>query len=209
MGILSQVSTQDKHVKLQAKTFLAGDLGLGMGALLPYACAALGGLCNLTTQEPEIVSSLIFAFAGAFLLLWTWHAFPVTLYRLPYSVRFPQAPKAILEQGHLLTIEEGSGQSDIESNTDVAPVGHCATESDFKSRAMLLVSGSLRVFVQSAALMAIAVYMHDVGYMGYFRQSCAVAILCLIPVPFEGFASGVWLQETFPSLHKYGKRISS
>merc|ERR1712151_308316 len=96
---------------------------------------------------------------------------------------------------------EGSGQSDIESNTEVAPVGHSASESDFKSRAMLLVSGSLRVFVQSAALMAIAVYMHDVGYRGYFRQSCAVAILCLIPVPFEGFASGVWLQETFPSLH--------
>merc|ERR1712151_570638 len=103
---------------------------------------------------------------------------------------------------------EGSGQSDIESNTEEAPVGHSAIESDFKGRAMLLVSGSLRVFVQSAALMAIAVYMHDVGYMGYFRQSCAVAILCLIPVPFEGFASGVWLQETFPSLHKYGKRIS-
>merc|ERR1712151_383667 len=103
---------------------------------------------------------------------------------------------------------EGSGQSDIESNTEVAPVGHSAIESDFKSRVMLLVSGTLRVFVQSAALMAIAVYMQDVGDVDDFRQSRAVATLCLIPVLFEGFASGVWLRGSFPSLHKYGKKIS-
>merc|ERR1712232_1222147 len=107
--ILSQVSTQDKHVELQAKTFLVGNLGLGIGALLPYACALMGGLNDPTSRQPEIVSSVLFASAASILLVWTWFAFPASLYRLPYSARFPERLKQLPGQKDaIVAIEEGS-----------------------------------------------------------------------------------------------------
>jgi len=205
--ILSQLSTQDKHVELQAKTFLAADLGLGFGALLPYVCAALGGQHDLTTRRPEIAASLIFAMVAAFLLAWTWLAFPASLYRLSHRVRFPEVPHALENVKSATAAGDGSlTATDPENMGEV--MDWTKSESDFSSRAMLLISGTLRVFVQSAALMAVAINMRDHGDIGLFRQSRAVAMLCLIPVPFEGFASGVWFKTSFPGVKEYGRKLS-
>jgi len=73
--ILSQVSTQDQHVELQAKTFLVGNLGLGVGALVPIMCTKFGQTSWVNMSRPEVLSALVFAFLGASLMVWVWVAF--------------------------------------------------------------------------------------------------------------------------------------
>jgi hypothetical protein len=54
---------------------------------------------------------------------------------------------------------------------------------------LLLISGTTRVFIQSAAIFTIALLMRDLEYTGSFRQSCVVAVMYLLPVPIEILAS--------------------
>jgi len=212
--VLSQVSTQDRHVELQAKTFLAGDIGLGAGALLPYLCSLLGQ-ANGVAMRPAICSSLLLALAGAALLVWIWVAFPASLFRLSHQVRFPEplpAPASIqlpsTPASSEVSLEQGLTGEPLEETSGSEPIGRSRTESDLRSRMKLILSGTLRVFVQSAALMTIAMHMHTAGEVHMFRQSCAVALLCLIPVPFEAITSGVWLKTLLPGLQGHGGKIS-
>jgi len=197
--ILSQLSTQDNHVRLQAKTFLAGDLGLGVGAVLPIVCGRLGEVSSTRamTERPEVLSAVVFAALAAALLTWIWIAFPSSVYRLSHRVRFPELPRA--EAQRVL-----EGQQKTESNESV----NVRSESGALGRVMLLLSGSLRVFVQSASLMAIAIHMSDVGDVGFFHQCCAVALLCFIPAPFEAFASGLCRRRASSGMQAQAGRLS-
>jgi len=52
-------------------------------------------------------------------------------------------------------------------------------------------SGTARVFVQSAILPCVALTMRDAQMTGNFRQTIAVAAICLIAMPFEAFAARI------------------
>lgn len=165
--LLASTSTQDHHLELQARTFFFGDLGLGIGALIPYAASALAGRQDLSAARPEFLSSVVLALLSLALLLWMLASFPWHLQRLPDRVRF---------------------QATAEEETSVPT----------RTRLALWTSGTIRVFVQSAALAALALWMRGAGLTGHFRQTRAVAALSLLPVPFEAVASGVFVGRCLP-----------
>jgi len=215
--ILSQVSTQDKHVELQAKTFLAGDFGLGMGALLPYLCSHFGGASSSAVVQPEIYASLSLALVGAVLLMRIWVAFPASPFRLSHRVRFPEQEHPSVQPtsspaaspSAATSLQAGLTTTLLEcSSSGGELVRPSKTESALISRLRLILSGTLRVFVQSAACMTIVMCMRNAGEVHLFRQSCAVALLCLIPVPFEAIASGLWLKTSVPALQAHSGKFS-
>lgn len=206
--ILLQSSTQEQHAKLQATTFLAGDLGLGIGALLPYLCSLVVGQGSIN-RLPDILASFSLSAASFVLLLWLASSFPKDLYRLSHRIRFPaSAEEAVSEDAgspssshvSMLEVEQEDAQR-LENER----LGH---QNRVGHRVIRQVLGTLRVFVQSAAIMSIAVYMRDLGFVGHFRQSLAVSIICLFPVPFEGFVAGVWFKNRFPTLKANARNAS-
>jgi len=109
---------------------------------------------------------------SACFLIWVLTCFPRHLHSLPDSVRFP--PGRV-------------GASDIVS---VENKNDICTQAD-KFRRALLISGTLRVFVQSSVIPIVALLMHDARWTGQFRQSIAVATFCLLQLPFQALASRI------------------
>lgn len=205
--ILSQLSTQDKHIGLQAKTFLAGDLGLGLGALLPFVCNCICSMSSLTAGQPETASSCTLMILSLGLWVWVWVSFPQHLCRLSHRVRFPTDKEDHVAPAIVDAVAEPEAAEDGESD-DAQLASVARPESDFSSRIFLLMSGTVRVFVQSAALIAAAMCLRDAGEISLFKQSRGVAMLCLIPVPFEALAAGVWLKADFSRVEKYANKAS-
>lgn len=170
--VLASMSTQDHHLELQTRTFFCGDLGLSVGVLLPCVASALAGSDNLSRTRPELLSSAVLAVFSLALFVWILAAFPQRLYRLPDKVRFP--------------VKDSQGPQGAE------------TTSGAWTRLALWASGTMRVFVQSAAIVAMALRMQDAGLTASFRQSKAVAAMCLLPAAFEAMASGICRPSWLP-----------
>merc|ERR1711874_441830 len=102
------------------------------------------------------------------LFIWILLVFPRRLHRLPERVRF-------------LDNLGGNGDEGVQ-NSEAKLQGW---------RQRLWISGTMRVFVQSAAMMTLGMWMRDARLTGSFRQTKAIAALCLLPVPFEALASGM------------------
>jgi len=173
--VLASLSTKNHHQDLQAKQMFASDLGLGIGALLPYVAAYIGGYSELPRTRPEFGTSVVLAFFSFMLLLWILLVFPRRLHRLPERVRFLESLGMVGEQ------EAQSSEAELRA-----------------WRRRLWTSGTVRVFVQSAAMMTLALWMRDAGLTGNFRQTKAIAVLCLLPVPFEALASGMCRPSWLP-----------
>ena len=170
--MLASVSTSDYHQSLVSWTFLSGDLGLGLGALLPAATAWLAGSRELRTDMPEIWPSIVLMLLTSAYLLCILGAFPRRLPQLSQRVRFPNKlgrTSSTGTQSKTLAREECSRQQ----------------------RMRLYFSGTARVFVQSAILPCVALTMRDAHLTGNFRQTIAVAAICLIAMPFEALASRI------------------
>jgi MFS family permease len=162
--VLASMSTSDHHTALQASAFMAGDLGLGLGALLPAATSVL--TAYWPNDAPELYSTIVQAVICFSFLVWVLVAFPSVIHLLPVRARFADK----FEQGKRRKNSEDEQQS-----------------SHF--RWVVLISGTARVFVQSAIMPVVALLMHDLGYVGQFRQSIAVATIYLLQLPFEALAT--------------------
>lgn len=190
--ILLSTSTQDHHHDLLSRTILSGDLGLAIGALLPYLSSIVTGDENLSVKRPEMLSSIFMALASLALLLWILCAFPAKLYRLPSAVRF--AAQAPAEAKNPKAVETADTSSERHAD------GHAC--------AGLLASGTLYVSVQSAALISLALWMREAQLTGSFRQTKAVAALFCLPAIFEALASGLYCRSMLPKLQKHSKAIA-
>jgi len=173
--ILASLSTSDQHALQQSLVMLTNDLGLGLGALLPAATSALMGSGHLSTTFPDLMPSIVLAFISLAYLVWVVLAFPKRIPLLSDRVRFPAFPL------------EGEVSSE---EADSIPEKHQRSSSKKANahRISVFVSGTLRVFVQSAIMPVVALKLRDANWTGNFRQTFAVAALCLLPMPFEAFA---------------------
>jgi len=164
--VLASVSTSDQHASLQSWIFLVSDLGLGLGALLPAATSWLTGSHELRTRAPDVLPSLVLALMSLAYLVCVLILFPRRLPILSDRVRFPtrafEGDKA----------RKGSKEAN-------------------KDRLVVWISGTTRVFVQSAILPTLALSMRDAQWTGNFRQTFAVAAICLLPMPFEATVSRI------------------
>lgn len=144
--VLSALSTCDHHGALMSKNFLASELGLSLGAILPYVASSCVGRHTLSSDAPELASSVVIASLSLVLLIWVTLRFPRRLHILTNSVRFPDA---------LMLTQEGS------------------TEIPWRCglKATLLITGTMRIFVQFAAVIALALQMRDANLFGEFRQT--------------------------------------
>jgi len=170
--MLASVSTSDHHQSLVSWTFLSGDLGLGLGALLPAATAWLAGSSELRTDMPEFWPSIVLMLMTLAYLFCILGLFPRRLPQLTQKVRFPN------KQGRV-------GSTRAQSKTPARE------ECSRQQRMRFYFSGSARVFVQSAILPCVALTMRDAHLTGNFRQTIAVAAICLVAMPFEAFASRI------------------
>mmetsp|Transcript_110143 Transcript_110143/g.322265 ORF Transcript_110143/g.322265 Transcript_110143/m.322265 type:complete len:795 (+) Transcript_110143:68-2452(+) len=159
--VLASLSTSDQHAKQQSLIFLANDLGLGLGALLPVALQPVTGS---GVRSPDLMTSAVLACISLLYLAWVALAFPMRPPFLPDRVRFPLRRPG--ELGERAASKEASA-----------------------FRMGVFVSGTMRVFVQSAILPVAALSMRDAHWTGNFRQTFAVAAICLLPMPFEALAS--------------------
>ncbi|CAE7850658.1 unnamed protein product, partial [Symbiodinium sp. KB8] len=73
-------------------------------------------------------------------------------------------------------------------------------QSDRKFRLTIWLSGTMRIFVQSAIVPVVALSMRDAQWTGNYRQTLAVAAMFLMPLPFEVFASSVSCTCNFRTL---------
>jgi hypothetical protein len=170
--MLASVSTSDHHQSLVSWTFLSGDLGLGLGALLPAATAWLAGSSELRTDMPDFWPSIVLMLMTLIYLLCILGVFPRKLPQLSQRVRFPNKAGRASSKGaqiKSLAMEESSRQQ----------------------RMRFYFSGTARVFVQSAILPCVALTMRDAHLTGNFRQTIAVAAICLIAMPFEAWVSRI------------------
>jgi len=163
--VLASLSTSDLHARQQSMIFLANDLGLGLGALLPAAVPTLRGSRGADSASTDLLPSVVLALISLAYLLWVAAAFPRRMPFLSDRVRFP----AKLINGVPRSTSKEAGNY----------------------RISVLVSGTLRVFVQSAILPTVALSMRDAHWTGNFRQTFAVAAICLLPMPFEAVASRI------------------
>jgi len=118
--------------------------------------SALAGSDELWAQGPEVPSSMLLIVMSLVLLLWTFLKFPRHLHILPASVR---------EAAFVVTADKSSQEP--------------------KLRWLGWISGTTRIFVQSAALPVVALTLSDAQLTGHFHQSMAVAALLLLPIPFQ------------------------
>jgi len=172
--VLASVSTNDRHVELQSQQFMMSDLGLGLGALLPAAIAMLAGSRELKADAPELLPSCVLAFISLAYLMWVFVAFPQRLPVLPDRVRFPSK----------------AADSPLDVTKSARSVSKVLLHAD-RSLLIAWVSGTTRVFVQSAVLPAVALSMREAHWTGNFRQTYVCAALCLLPMPFEAFVSSL------------------
>jgi len=143
-------------------------LGLGLGALLPAVASVLAGKTELKEEAPELWPSSVLLCVSLAFMVWVFAAFPRHLHFLPDAVRF--AP--------------GIGNLTLQTE----PIDRGRMEAA-KFRKELLISGTARVFVQSAIMPVVGLLMHDAHLTGQFRQSAVVAILYLLQLPFQALAS--------------------
>jgi len=162
--VMAQLSTSDQHSDLQSWIFLVSDLGLGLGALLPAATSAL---FTGPGQAELLPTAIVLALLSILYLTLALLVFPKRLPFLPDSVRF-------------------ASKSDTDRNTSTLR----QKEGD-AYRFTVLLSGTARVFVQSAILPIVALSMRDARWTGNFRQTFAVAAICLLPMPFEAFVARI------------------
>mmetsp|Transcript_7324 Transcript_7324/g.20557 ORF Transcript_7324/g.20557 Transcript_7324/m.20557 type:complete len:763 (-) Transcript_7324:314-2602(-) len=162
--VLACQSTHDHHLDIQARNFLANDVGLAIGALLPYLASNIVGHEEFFGTRPELFSSAAIALLSLLLLAWLFLAFPRRLHQLPNAVRFPASTWA----------------------GEKAMKGHSAG-----SKRSLLISGTARVFVQSSAIVALALWMRDAGLVGSFRQTKAMAAVLSV-----GTICTAWLPQS-------------
>lgn len=160
--VLGSLSTSDQHMNLQSWNFLMSDLGLGVGAMLPAVTTWLAGAAELSSETPELWPSAVLALISLAFLAWVILCFPRRCPFLPDRVRF---------RGEKCPFPGSS--------------------SEGTTRITLWISGTTRVFVQSAILPAAALSMRDARWTGGFRQTMAVAAICLLPMPFEALASHI------------------
>lgn len=174
--ILASLSTQDHHLDLQVRSFLATDIGLGIGALLPAMSAFFSQSCP--AYALDLLPSALLAVLSLAFLIWVLAEFPNRLFRLPDKVRFA-AHEA-----------EPTGLPPRLVSCSISSIGIFGTDMD-SCRRRLLLSGTARVFVQSGVFLAAALCVRDGGFIGNFRQTKIVAALCFLQVPFEALASGL------------------
>lgn len=212
--VLASLSTQDQHQRIQASLLLASDVGLGLGALLPWAACSLWGETELPKDSPELGSSVVLAVLSLLLLVWILVAFPWHLHRLPDRVRFrasvAQAPGDAAERTSPPCSPDAERWRRFSSASGPlrAPPVHSADPALRRWRARLIASGTARAFAQSAAMMALALGMRDGGVTGEFRQTKAIAALSLVPAPFEALASGIGMPEWLPRPGDHGRRVA-
>lgn len=162
--IITILSTSDHHVTLQSWIFLVSDLGLGFGALFPvFVHHTLG---RPSPEAPELLPSLIFLVVTVCLGVWVMMMFPRRLSALPYRVRFPDQNWVLRQR----TVMNGG---------------------DWTFQYTTWISGTTRIFVQSAIVPVLALSMRDAGWTGKFRQSMAVAAMFLLALPFEVLVSRI------------------
>jgi len=170
--VLASLSTGDQQTDLQAWQFLVGDFGFGFGALLPALTTLtsfLFGSAERFSNIPEVLPAAFMVAVSSTFLAIILVAFPRHLSMLPDRVRFPR---------HALDIAKVRSRSKVDESGDYY-------------RRIVWVSGTTRVFVQSAVMPIAALAMRDNGYTGKFRQSIVVAALSLLPMPFEAVASSI------------------
>mmetsp|Transcript_20724 Transcript_20724/g.44187 ORF Transcript_20724/g.44187 Transcript_20724/m.44187 type:complete len:835 (-) Transcript_20724:113-2617(-) len=170
--VLASLSTSDQHMDLQSWTFMVTDLGLGLGALLPAATSQLAGYSELSVSAPELVPSSVLALISILYLVWVLMAFPKRLPVLPDRIRFPSRPS-----------DDPSARNRRSSTKDLP--------DNRRYRLVVWISGTTRVFVQSAILPVAALSMRDTKWTGNFRQTYVVAAICLLPMPFEAIVSRI------------------
>eukprot|EP00438_Fugacium_kawagutii_P024755 Skav213505 [mRNA] locus=scaffold3849:268322:291457:- [translate_table: standard] len=166
--ILATLSTNDNHTKIQTWIFFTGDLGLAVGALFPVMLFAISG-GNLPKEAPELIPSAVSLCIELMVMLWVGSVFPSRLNGLPEGVRFT----------------DWTAKGRYRSKRAASDV-----ESDRKFRLTVWLSGTMRIFVQSAMVPVVALSMRDANWTGNFRQTLAVASLFLLPLPFEAIAGG-------------------
>eukprot|EP00928_Gymnodinium_smaydae_P041995 TRINITY_DN28355_c0_g1_i1.p1 TRINITY_DN28355_c0_g1~~TRINITY_DN28355_c0_g1_i1.p1 ORF type:complete len:795 (+),score=94.85 TRINITY_DN28355_c0_g1_i1:40-2424(+) len=163
--LLGTISTADHHKELQYLVNLTGDFGLGVGALLP----ALLSLCVRSNSfggfDVEQIPSMAIMMLTSLYLVLVYVAFPCRVPILSPEVRFQD-----------VTHRESDEPSQRGTERDKYSIWAAAT---------------LRALVQSAVLPAAVFLMRDVGLVDNFKQSVAVAFLCILPLICEAIASRV------------------
>jgi MFS family permease len=165
--VLDSLSTSVQHRDLQAWGYLVGDLGFGLGAMLPAAISVLRGSGDLDTDAPDLHTSFVLAMLSFVYLVWVAACFPKYLHILPYRVRFPNLHEIV---NSVKDSCEGGVTEDIYRNA-------------------ICSIATTRVFLQSAILVSAALAMREAHLTGNYRQTLAVAALCLLPMPFEAVTS--------------------
>ena len=163
--ILAIMSTNDNHTKIQTWIFFTGDLGLAIGALFPVMLFTISG-GNLPKEAPELIPSAVSLCIEVVVMLWVGSVFPSRLVGLPEGVRYTD------------WTAKGRRRAKL-------------AESDRKFRFTVWVSGTTRIFVQSAMVPVVALSMRDANWTGNYRQTLAVASMFLMPLPFEAIAGSV------------------
>lgn len=173
--ILAIMSTNDNHTDIQSWIFFASDLGLAIGALFPWMLFTIAGGA-LPWETPELIPSAVSLCIELAVMLWVGTTFPSRLIGLPEGVR--------------VTDWTANGRR---RRTKLA-------QSDRKFRLTIWLSGTMRIFVQSAIVPVVALSMRDAQWTGNYRQTLAVAAMFLMPLPFEVFASSVSCTCNFRTL---------
>ena len=167
--ILAIMSTNDNHTKIQTWIFLCGDLGLAIGALFPVMLSMLFTLSggNFPKEAPELIPSAVALCIEVLVMLWVGSVFPSRLVGLPEGVRY--------------TDWTAKGRRRPKKLAD----------SDRNFRFTVWLSGTMRIFVQSAMVPVVALSMRDANWTGNYRQTLAVAAMFLMPLPFEVIAGSL------------------
>jgi MFS family permease len=195
--VLASSSTSDMHTDLQARAFIAGDLGLCLGALLPAVTSWISGYED-AFNSPELWPSIVQVLICSCFVVWVLLMFPRHLHTLPDRVRFAShSDKPASASASTDKPTAGNELDKLSIELDAAR--HEAA----KFKIPLLVSGTARVFVQSAMIPAVALIMYDAQLTGHFRQCIAVALLFLLQLPFEALVSRMCClrHATPPSKH--------
>jgi len=181
--VLASLSTMDHHRALQARQLFAADFGLAFGTMLPWVATAFSGS---QTQRPALCTSVVFATLSLFLLFWILICFPRNMHRLPDRIRFLAMLNDKGPQQNLSSMTSGIQQ---DANEDVE-AQQSSEQTRLSWRCQLLLSGTTRVFVQSAVIMALALWMRGVGLTEGFVQTKAIGLVLLLPAPLEAWSSG-------------------
>lgn len=166
--VLVTTSTNDHRFSLLVRGLQASDLGVVFGALLPALLCVLSGRTELPSVGPELLPAAVISMISAVCLVRVLLSFPRRLHQLPRRIR------------------------------DIVPGEVGDANRPAISRRRLLFGGTMRIFVQSAIMMAVALVMRDLNYITHFKQTAAVAALCLLPAVVR---AGFHLCDTCPPMN--------